>query len=852
LGDDAPDFFVSRCLPDWEHPPSRYLFVRSITANRACSISLYRDQETGRECVGKRMFIDPPRRIYLLRELEVLISAKHSTLIRFVGFSLLRESHSFALLLLTDYYPNGSIADYCAAHVPSNTEKMIWIFGIAVGMAYLHSRRVQHRDLKPANVFLDLRLRPLIGDFGSSKDFSVADSMLQSKEVGTPCYTAPEIFSEGYGSWEVDVFAYAMTVYEIVTGTRPFADIRSPANIMFKVVSGVRPMLPESVPRQLRSLIMTCWSQNPNDRLLFPAIVNFLIESGPLLPDVDRSVYKAYIDEISSQKLTFVAGLRKASHSFNLLDSVSVLRQWVIQHYHLRYPELEYNGAIISDSDPFLAFSFDPSISIVVRSRHLFYASSLPDANAGAVEVQIGLPLGDLVPIQVDRTATIGDVLDRMETNSAIADLPGHRRLVILGTDGKRLERHERVWGLHMPLTAAKPMAILSIVNRQERSIAIDFPCLANDTVDHLRDFLTYARGPTDQRLLVLLDDSEPAGSDRLLRLAGTESHWFFDYAPSSADLSFTVSFDPQRPVAGGVVRRLRELESRFDRFVILSQSTNTVSRIIDPGSNDCYVSHGRGGAVVELFFANEITLNGMAIQFGSQGIPRIISIGAVGANGDWIPLSDIAPAEQPRPLSSTKVDFDPVTARVFRVSQVGPPWSERPIIRIQKIECFSPDPRFAGGVFANLFRGTPEAVAGFVEITARFNQPDQLYRLDGTFNCCTRINCPPRPWVEVCLRRGRLAITGYALKRRVGLELRSWSVLASNNGSLPLEQWTPLHQVTDLVPSEGNAIEFFPIRANFQFSHIRLVNEGERWDHKQNLHIDGFELYGSHDSCLT
>jgi serine/threonine protein kinase len=302
---DSPDFFLSHSLPAWERDDRRYKFVRRVTATRGCSISLYRDTETGRECIGKQVFVDPRYRLYLMRELENLIAAKHSTSIKFLGFSRFSPHGALELLIFSEHYPNGSIADFCEKHAPSNTDKMIWIFGIAVGMAYLHSKRIQHRDLKPGNVFLDSRLRPLIGDLGSSKDVSLMDSMQQSNAVGTPRYTAPELLSDGSGSWEADVFSYAMTVYEIVTGEAPFAGTKTPGAVMQKIMAGQRPPLPGTVPDALRSLITRCWSQNPRDRPKFAAIVDFLIHSGPLLPGVDPRAYQHYVGELSSQTLTF-------------------------------------------------------------------------------------------------------------------------------------------------------------------------------------------------------------------------------------------------------------------------------------------------------------------------------------------------------------------------------------------------------------------------------------------------------------------------------------------------------------------------------------------------------------------
>jgi serine/threonine protein kinase len=89
---------------------------------------------------------------------------------------------------------------------------MICIYGIAFGMALLHSCRIMHRDRKPLNVLLDVNLHPKICDFGFSKDFAGLDNLNQTCGIGTVAFMAPEILEGGDFSWAVDVFTYGMTV----------------------------------------------------------------------------------------------------------------------------------------------------------------------------------------------------------------------------------------------------------------------------------------------------------------------------------------------------------------------------------------------------------------------------------------------------------------------------------------------------------------------------------------------------------------------------------------------------------------------------------------------------------------
>jgi hypothetical protein len=312
--------------------------------------------------------------------------------------------------------------------------------------------------------------------------------------------------------------------------------------------------------------------------------------------------------------------------------------------------------------------------------------------------------------------------------------------------------------------------------------------------------------------------------------------------------LTFTVAFDRNDPFKGGIIRQLRDCESRFSPLIILSQSTNNVWNIIDPDSDNMYISHDRGAAEINLFFAQDITLTRIVVSSGTRSVPRGLSFRTISPNGDSQLIGNLHISD-PTPVTSFAFDFPPTTARLFRISQIAPNGSDRHCIRIRKIECFSPDSRFCNGVFDYLFRTNPLAIRQFVEITARFNQPDQLYRLDRTFNSGTEVTsfADFRPWVEIALTRGQLLVTGYVLMRRINFELRSWSLVGSNDVSLPLDEWTVLHEVQDAEPNTVNPVEFFALEASPSFSVFRLINEGPRWDGKKPLHIDGFELFGTY-----
>jgi serine/threonine protein kinase len=114
------------------------------------------------------------------------------------------------------------------------TQKYIMIIRIAAGMQYLHACNVIHRDLKTANVMMDGKLEPFIGDFGLSKVIVSHGVLTMTMAGGTPIYMAPEIYESSEYSIKVDVYAYGVVVYRVMTGLVPFSELPNPAAALNK------------------------------------------------------------------------------------------------------------------------------------------------------------------------------------------------------------------------------------------------------------------------------------------------------------------------------------------------------------------------------------------------------------------------------------------------------------------------------------------------------------------------------------------------------------------------------------------------------------------------------------------
>ncbi|KAK9725968.1 hypothetical protein RND81_05G180600 [Saponaria officinalis] len=108
--------------------------------------------------------------------------------------------------------------------------------------------------------------------------------------VGTLIYMAPEVLRKEIHTEKSDVYSFAVTVNELLTGVVPYTDLRTEAEahtvlemnyteqkLVAAVASeGLRPVLASlesGVPLSLLSLITRCWDTDPNNRPPFTDVV---------------------------------------------------------------------------------------------------------------------------------------------------------------------------------------------------------------------------------------------------------------------------------------------------------------------------------------------------------------------------------------------------------------------------------------------------------------------------------------------------------------------------------------------------------------------------------------------------
>ncbi|CAB3399596.1 unnamed protein product [Caenorhabditis bovis] len=159
---------------------------------------------------------------------------------------------------------------------------------ICQGISYLHTKKILHRDLRTKNILIENKNKVVLTDFGMMSHRRLCYPQQKSSYLVPKfwlSYVAPEIirnikcdFDEAYHdefpfSEYSDVYAFGSVWYEMLTGEIPFI-MGNAFAVLYQKGIGMKDCLHSfNGSREMRDILMTCWSRVPEDRSTFPDIV---------------------------------------------------------------------------------------------------------------------------------------------------------------------------------------------------------------------------------------------------------------------------------------------------------------------------------------------------------------------------------------------------------------------------------------------------------------------------------------------------------------------------------------------------------------------------------------------------
>jgi len=227
-----------------------------------------RDTVIDRPVVVKLLTVDachdPQAKARFLQEARLAGNIQHDNIVSVFDFG----EHEGRPFIVMEYLRGEDLRDAIRGGRTGNLiGRMKIAMQIAEALEYVNGRGIVHRDIKPENVHIDAKGRVKLMDFGIAKtaDLSLTRTGMA---MGTLYYMSPEQVAGKPVSPSMDIYAFGMLLYELLTGVRA-VNGDAPEAVMYQILNvpvDPAPMVDAGVPPRARALVMRCVEKKAEDR----------------------------------------------------------------------------------------------------------------------------------------------------------------------------------------------------------------------------------------------------------------------------------------------------------------------------------------------------------------------------------------------------------------------------------------------------------------------------------------------------------------------------------------------------------------------------------------------------------
>jgi serine/threonine protein kinase len=157
------------------------------------------------------------------QERQVLANLDHPNIARIVDGGQTPEDLPYYVM---DYVEGAPLTAFCDERKLDLAGRVRIFQQLCHAVHYLHENLVIHRDLKPSNILVTSDGTVKLLDFGIAKlQIPAAGDMTSPyNRMMTPAYASPEQFAGAPVTRASDIYSLGVILYELLTGTQPFAD----------------------------------------------------------------------------------------------------------------------------------------------------------------------------------------------------------------------------------------------------------------------------------------------------------------------------------------------------------------------------------------------------------------------------------------------------------------------------------------------------------------------------------------------------------------------------------------------------------------------------------------------------
>jgi len=197
---------------------------------------------------------DPEAKARFLHEAKIAGGIRHDNIVSVFDYG----EHGGRPFIVMEYLEGEDLRNVIhGGHAGSLANRLRIATDIASALAYVHERGIIHRDIKPENINIDTNGKVKLMDFGIAKTVNLSLTRT-GMAMGTPYYMAPEQVAGRATTPLVDIYAFGMLFYELLTGVRGITG-ETMEQVFFQIINqplDTTVMENAGVPPVVRDLIL--------------------------------------------------------------------------------------------------------------------------------------------------------------------------------------------------------------------------------------------------------------------------------------------------------------------------------------------------------------------------------------------------------------------------------------------------------------------------------------------------------------------------------------------------------------------------------------------------------------------
>jgi eukaryotic-like serine/threonine-protein kinase len=228
--------------------------VRNVLTDRIEAMKVLLPDLAGRQELAARF----------QREIKLMASLNHPNI------AALRTAFTAdnQLYMVMEYVEGTTMADKLEKGPIAVNEAVNYISQVLSAVSYAHQQHIIHRDIKPANMMLTPQGVIKLMDFGIARAGEERSLTMTGTTMGSLSYMSPEQVKGEATDARSDLYSVGVSLYEMVTGQRPFVATSDYSIMAAHVKEAPKPPaeLHPGLPAALNEIILMAIAKDPAQR----------------------------------------------------------------------------------------------------------------------------------------------------------------------------------------------------------------------------------------------------------------------------------------------------------------------------------------------------------------------------------------------------------------------------------------------------------------------------------------------------------------------------------------------------------------------------------------------------------